>query len=130
MTRQTKTPWMWLPTKTNSNQAMTKVFLCKRVIVTDDIIFDAERELDLPVPPVAGMRLYNTEWRPPGCDDSEDQIEEIGYDHKTGRVLCFLPADDFRAEASGWDGWTEEDARKRYRDWTLKRDKRLMPKSS
>jgi hypothetical protein len=98
------------------------VVLQKRVIVHDGLVFDAERELHLPVPPCVGMLLYNTEWRPPDCGESEDRVEQIGFDAATGKVYCYLPLNDFRPEFSGSDGWTEEDARDRYQDWTLTRD--------
>lgn len=99
-----------------------KVTLQKRVIFSRDLIFEATRELALPVNPFVGLRLYNAEWRPPGFEESEDEITEIGYDVKTDRLFCYLPTDDFRKEASGSDDWTEQEVRAYYRDWTLKRD--------
>ena len=106
---------------TNAKRATRTVLLHRRVIVANALIFQAEREVRLPIEPFVGLRLYNTEWRPPGCDENEDRIKEIAYDLKTGRVLCYLPTDDYRAESSGSDEWTEEDVRQRYRDWTLER---------
>jgi hypothetical protein len=101
---------------------MVTVILRKRVIVTDGLVFEAEREVSLPIQPFVGLQLYNTEWRTPGCDQSEDSIEEIAYDFKTGRLLCYLPHDDFRPDSSGSDDWTEEDVRQRYRDWKIDPD--------
>jgi len=107
---------------TKATGAAFKVLLKKRVIVEDGLVFDAEREITLPVQPFVGLDLYNSEWHPPGCDESEDRIESIGYDLKTGRVICYLPIDDYRPESSGCDDWTEKDVRQYYRDWTLTRD--------
>src|SRR5437763_621066 len=102
-----------------NEQGRIRVLLHKRVVLADDIVFDAERELELPIPPSVGMALFNTEWRPPRSDDSEDHIESIGYDAKTARISCFLPPDDFRLEQSGSNEWTEKHVRDRYRYWTL-----------
>src|SRR6266542_158248 len=102
---------------TKANKATLKVLLQKRVILAKGLIFEAERELDLPIQPFVGLTLYNTEWCPPGCDESEDGIKEIAYDLKTGRILCYLPIDDFREEDNNY--WTEERVRQRYRAWTL-----------
>ena len=106
---------------------MPTVILCKRVIVTDDLAFDAEREVRLPIPPFVGLCLYNDERVPRGCDPSEDHIEMVAYDLKTGRILCYLPVSDFRPESSGSDDWTEEDVREYYRDWKLERDDLRKP---
>jgi len=107
---------------TNGNQTMQKFVFIKRVVMSDKLVFDAERELALPIQPFVGMHLYNTEWRPPDCDESDDEIEEIAYDVNTGRVFCYLPVDDFRPE-SGDDEWTEEEVLEHYRDWTIKRER-------
>jgi hypothetical protein len=108
---------------TDENKAMFSVILHKQVIVSDDLVFKAEREVSLPIPPFVGLNLYNTDWAPEGCDESDDIIEEIGYDLKTGRLICFLPKEDYRPESSGIDDWTEEDIRQHYRDWKLEREK-------
>jgi hypothetical protein len=98
---------------------MVPVILHQRVIVADGLVFDAEREVSLPIEPFIGLTLYNTEWNPPGCDESEVEIENIAYDLKTGRLVCYLPVADFRLESSGSDDWTEEGVRQYYRDWKL-----------
>ena len=99
-----------------------KVTLHKRVIVSDDLAFDAEREIDLPISPFVGLRVYGAEWRPKGCDPSADPIEAVGYDLPAGRVLCYLRPGDFRPETSGSDDWMEEDVRQHYRNWKLTRE--------
>jgi hypothetical protein len=101
---------------------MPTVILCKRLIVTDDLVFDAEREVRLPIPPFVGLRLDNSERVPEGCDASKDHIEEVAYDLRTGRILCRLANGDYRPASSGSDDWTEEDVREQYRDWRLERD--------
>ena len=63
-----------------------------------------------------------------GCDEAEESVERVAYDLKTGRVICYLPIDDYRPESSGSDDWTEKEVRERYRDWTLKRDESCKPK--
>lgn len=98
------------------------VLLRQRVIVADHLVFDAERELALPIEPFAGLILYGTHRKPPGCDPSEEHVEEIAYDLDTDRVICYLPTDDYRPESSGSDDWTEEDVWAEYRDWKLTRD--------
>ena len=110
---------------TDANKAMLKVILRKRIIVADDFVFDAEREVDLPIPPFVGLQLYNTEWQMPGVDESEDHIEAIGYDLTMGRVLCYLPVTDFRPERSGSDDWTEEEVRQIYRRMHISRKERF-----
>jgi hypothetical protein len=100
---------------------MLKVTLCKRIIVNDDLILEAERDVELPIHPFIGLVLYNTEWNPPDCDDSEDEIEFIAWDLKTNSVHCYLPLVDFRPESSGGQ-WPEEDIRERFQDWRLQRD--------
>jgi hypothetical protein len=67
------------------------------------------------------LYLYNFQWRPPDFDEAEDLIRDIGYDLKTGQIVCYLPSDDFRVESSGCDDWTEKEVREYYQDWTLKR---------
>lgn len=99
-----------------------KVTLHKRVIVADGVAFDAEREIDLPLAPFVGLRLYGAQWVPKGCDPSEDPIKEVGYDLPSGKLLCYLRHDDFRPEASGSADWTEDDIREHYRDWKLTRE--------
>jgi hypothetical protein len=107
---------------------MLKVILRRRVIVEDGVVFDAEREVSLPVAPFVGLRLYNTERVPEGCDESEDPIKEVACDLKTGRIFCYLPVADFRPESSG-SQWAEEDVREEYLDWKLGRDHRVKPPS-
>src|SRR5712691_8776979 len=99
---------------------MFKVILRTRVIVTDDLVFKAEREVRLPIPPFVGLHLYNSEWRFPGCEESEDHIREIAYNLKTKQLICYLPTHDFRYESSGSEDWTEKDVRDYYQDWKLK----------
>jgi hypothetical protein len=43
----------------------------------------AEREVTLPIEPYVGLVLYNSHWRPDGCDESQEHIEEIAFDFKT-----------------------------------------------
>jgi hypothetical protein len=96
-----------------------RVTLHKQVVVSDHLAFDAEREVVLPMPPFAGMRLYGIE-----CDsigEAEDVIDAIGCDLPTGRVSCYLPVDDLRPEFSV-GVWTEEEIRERYQDWVLTPD--------
>jgi hypothetical protein len=107
---------------TKQKAPVLKVLLRQRVIVEDGLVFDAEREATLAVQPFVGLWLYNTVCPPPGCDESGEPIEEMAYDLKTGRVICYLPIDDYRPESSGCDDWTEKDVRQYYRDWTLTRD--------
>ena len=107
-----------------TNPAIFKVVLHQRVILSSDLIFEAERELDLPIPPFNGMRLCSTEWSPPDWDQSEEVIDMVYYNLKTGNVECFLPINDFREESSGSDDWTEEEVREKYRDWKLRRENR------
>lgn len=108
---------------------MHTVLLYKRVIVSDSLVFDAEREVSLPFLPFVGLRLFNTEWRPPDCDESEDWVEAILYDLKTGQVICELRADDYRPKRSGacgggnGSGLSEGDVRRRLRGWTLTPDR-------
>ena len=113
----------------NANQPLLKVLLRKRVIVDDGLAFDAEREIELPIAPFVGLELFNAFWVPPGCDDPEDVIEMVGFNLKASRIECYLRMDDFRPEASGSDQWTEQDARERYRDWTLTQDDLGNPKN-
>lgn len=108
--------------KSKAKNATLTVVLRKRIILTDDIIFDAEREVRLPIQPFVGLRLYNSEYRPRGFDESEDRIDAIAYDFKTHQVICYFQLDDFREEASGADDWTEEEVRDYHRDWTLTQD--------
>jgi len=89
-----KGQWNMTPTE---NQGTFTVILHKLIIVRDDLVFDAEREVRLPIPFV-GLQLYNTEWTPPGCDETEDRIQAIGYDLKTGQLICYLPVDDYSPE--------------------------------
>jgi hypothetical protein len=115
---------------TGENQATYKVTLRQRVVLADGCVYDAERELCLPIQPFVGLRLYRTEWSPPDWDGSEEPIEEIAYDLSTGRIFCYLSVVDFRPESSGSDNWTEEDVREKFRDWTLKRDETIRPEKS
>jgi hypothetical protein len=112
---------------TNQNTPVP-VLLRQRMIVADGLVFDAKREVTLPIQPFVGLTLYNTSMQPIGCDLSENAIERVAYDLKTGRVICYLPIDDYRPESSGSDDWTEKDVRERYRAWTLKRDENCKPK--
>jgi hypothetical protein len=112
---------------TDANQPMLPVTLSQRVILADGVVFDAEREVGLPIPPFVGLQLYNTHWRSPGDDESEEPIEAMAYDLKTGRLVCYLPVDDYRAESIGSADWTEDDVRERYQDWVLQPDK--VPKA-
>jgi hypothetical protein len=100
---------------------MIKVVLQKRIIVDDGHVFDAEREVELPIDPFPGLRLYSTEWTAPDWDESEDTVEEVATDLKSGRILCILTCGDFRRESSGGD-WTEDDVRELFQNWTLTRD--------
>ena len=107
--------------RTDEN-GMIRVVLRKRIIVSDHVIFDAEREVGLPIAPFVGLRLYNDQWVPPGCDGSDEPIEEVAVDLQSGRTFCYLPNDDYRPEISGSPDWTEDDVRQHYRDWQLRRD--------
>jgi hypothetical protein len=98
-----------------------KAILRKRVIVSDQLIFDAEREMELPIPPFVGLRLNDTESKTRGGDESEDLVEMVACNPNTGQVYCYLPHDDFRPESSGGH-WTEEDVRECYRDWAITPD--------
>ena len=98
------------------------VVLCQRVIFSDELIWDAEREVHLPIQPFVGLVLLNCEWKPPDFDQSEDPIEHVFCDLKTGRVCCYLPISDYRYESSGCDDWREDEVRERYQGWTLTRD--------
>jgi hypothetical protein len=102
------------------------VILRQRVIINDGLVFDAEREVTLPIEPFVGMVLYNP--YKSLFDPAEDEmpIEEIACYLKTGQVFCYLPIDDFRPESSG-SRWAEEDVLKRFQDWKLKRDERCRP---
>jgi hypothetical protein len=106
---------------TGENKAMFIVVLHKRVILKDGLTFDAEREVSLPIAPFVGLHLYHAEWVTPGCDESDDDIEKIAFDLKTGQLICYLPEADYRPEHSGCDDWTEEEMRQHYRDWNLER---------
>jgi hypothetical protein len=99
-----------------------RVVLHQRVIVDDDNVFRAEREMVLPFPPFVGLTLLQAEALPAGCDPSEDSIREVAYDVATGEVSCYLPCQDYRPEQSGSDDWTEEEIRGYYKDWKLVRD--------
>ena len=96
-----------------------RVTLHKRIVVCDSLALDAEREVNLPVPPFVGMRLYGIECE--STNEAEDVVEAIGCDVPTGRIHCYLPVDDFRPEESG-GVWTEEEIRERHRDWVLTPD--------
>ena len=98
---------------TNEN-GMIRVVLRKRIILSDHVTFDAEREVGLPIAPFVGLHLYNDRWVPPGCDGIDEPIEEVGVDLRSGRTLCYLPTDDYRPESSGSSDWTEDDVRQRY----------------
>jgi hypothetical protein len=107
---------------TKQKTPVQKVLLRQRVIVKDGLVFDAEREVTLFIQPFVGLWLYNILWHPPGSEESDEPIKEMAYDLKTGRVICYLPLDDYRPESSGCE-WTEADVRQYYQDWTLTRDK-------
>ena len=94
------------------------------MIVNDDLIFNAEHDVDLPIAPCIGLQLYNSEWRPAGFDESEVRIKEVAYDLKTGSLICYLPCDDFRYEASGCSDWTEKEVREYFRHWALNASRR------
>jgi hypothetical protein len=113
----------------DATPGMLKLLLRQRVIVADGLVFDAEREVALPIAPFVGLLLYNTHWRPPDCDESEEPIEKIAYDLKTGHLVCYLPDDDYRPESSGSDDWTEQEVGEYYRDWVLQPDNRLQAAS-
>jgi hypothetical protein len=106
---------------TKQNATVQKVLLRQRVIVDDGLVFDAEREVTLLIQPFIGLWLYNILWHPPGSEESDEPIEEMSYDLKTGQVVCYLPRTDYRPESSGCE-WTEADVRQCYQDWTLTRD--------
>jgi hypothetical protein len=53
----------------------------------------------------------------PCCYEHDHGIEWIAYDLKTGRIICYLPIDDYRPEISGSHDWTEEDVLEHYGDW-------------
>jgi hypothetical protein len=95
-----------------------KVTLHKRVIVRDGLVFEAEREVELPLPPFVGLILNASEWVPPGCGESEDVIREIACNSTTGQVICYLTHDDFRQESRDGE-WTESDVRRSLRDWKI-----------
>jgi hypothetical protein len=101
---------------------MHRILLRRRVILTDIVAFEVEREVDLPLPPFVDLRLENSVWSPPGCDESEDEIQEIAYDLNSGQILCFLEVDDYRPQSSGNSGWTEAKVRQHYQQWAVKRD--------
>jgi hypothetical protein len=96
-----------------------KVTMHKCVTVSGHVAFDAERDVDLPVSPFVGMRVYGAVWALNGCDRSDDPIEEVGCDLPSGKMLCDLRRGDYHLAASGRDDWTEEEVRKHYRDWKL-----------
>jgi len=104
-----------------SSKQNVPVVLRVRVIVADNLISNAEREVTLAIQPFVGLNLYNSTRVPPGCDFTDEKIQAIAYDLKTGQVICYLPLDDFRRQSSGGD-WTEDEVRKRYQDWKLDRD--------
>ena len=107
-----------------------RVILRQRVIVDDDLVFNAKREVNLPIEPFVGLVLVNTLWRPGLGDPSEYPIDSIDYDLATGEITCYLPNDDYRYESSGYDDWTENDVRKRFRDWALERVPLRKPRLS
>jgi hypothetical protein len=98
-----------------------RVLLCKRVVASDRLAFDAEREVELPFAPFVGLRLYETERVFLGSDPSEDTIREVAVDPTTGQIYCYFDVDDFRYEESGGH-WSEKEVRQCYQDWTLKDD--------
>lgn len=104
-----------------TNPTLT-VCVCRRIVVNDRLLFSAEREIELPIAPFVGLQLFNLVAEPPGCDESDDSIEAVGFDLHTGQIICYLDLDDYRPEASGSDDWTVEDVKDRYRDWTLKQE--------
>ncbi len=106
---------------------MFKILLHKRIIVADGLILEAERELNLPIPPCIGLRLYSTEWTPPGCDDNEDIVDQIAWDVRTGRLHCLLPLADYRPERSG-SHWAESDIRELFQDWTVRQEMPVLTK--
>jgi hypothetical protein len=99
-----------------------KVRVCRRIIAADGLFFSAEREIELPMAPFVGLQLFNLVSEPPGCEESDDSIEAVGFDLHTRQIRCYLELDDYRAAASGSDDWTVEDVKDRYRDWTLKQE--------
>jgi hypothetical protein len=84
--------------------------------VDDGRVFDAERKVELPIGSFPGLRLYNTEWTAPDFDESDDTIEVVASDLKSGIIRCYLPCSDFRRESSGGD-WTEDDIRELSWSW-------------
>jgi hypothetical protein len=100
--------------------------LRQRVIVDDGLVFDAEREVTLPIQPFVGMVLYNVHWSAVEPDEGEEPIKEVACDLKTGEVFCYLENRDFRPESSGCH-WTESEVRERYQDWKLTRDEMCRP---
>jgi hypothetical protein len=114
-------------TMTAKQNAPVPIVLRRRVIIEDGLVFDAEREVTVPIQPFVGLVFYNILRTPPGCDDSEERVEEVAYDLKTGQVICYLDIDDYRPESSGCDDWTEAEVRDYYGDWTLKRDETCRP---
>src|SRR5260370_25551524 len=77
-----------------------KVILKQRVIVSGRLVFEAEREVRLPIQPFVGLVLYHVDWHPPGCDDGEEVVEQIAYDLKNGHLICYFDIHDFRFKAS------------------------------
>jgi len=43
--------------------------------------------------------------KPDGCDDSEESIDMVAVDVRSGQTYCYLPIDDYCPEVSGCD-WT------------------------
>lgn len=111
----------------STRKAMITAFLRKRIIVAAKVVFDAERKVRFPIQPHVGLVLYNSVWCPFGPDESQEIIETIGYDLKSGHVECYLRTHDYRRKSSGGD-WTEQEVREVHRDWTLKRNKTIRPK--
>ena len=62
---------------TKHNAPALTVLLRQRVIIAERLVFDAEREVTLPIQPFIGLHLYNTTWVLPGSDESEEQIEDM-----------------------------------------------------
>ena len=55
-----------------------KVTLHKRIVVSNYLALDAEREVNLPLPPFVGLRLYGIKW---DDDEAEDEAAELGAGH-------------------------------------------------